>query len=104
VYSPYYVAPSDPEYRREAEDVFHETVESISAVWPSFDRASVLDYRVFRTPYAQPVCPVGFTERVAPIQTPVINLVAADTTHLLPHDRSISDSLALAERLTTAMR
>jgi len=37
-------------------------------------------------------------------RTAVPNLVAGDTSHLLPHDRSISDSLALAERLTAAMR
>jgi hypothetical protein len=30
--------------------------------------------------------------------------VAADTTHLLPHDRSISDSLALAQKLLGAFR
>ena len=56
------------------------------------------------SPYAQPVCPVGFTQKLAPLQTPVANLVAADTSHLLPHDRSISDSLALAERLTETLR
>ncbi len=69
-----------------------------------FDRATVVDYRVFREPFAQPVCPVGFTSRLAPLRTPVENLVAADTTHLLPHDRSISDSLALSERLVGALR
>jgi hypothetical protein len=47
---------------------------------------------------------VGFTSRLAPLRTPVSNLFAADTTHLLPHDRSISDSLALAQRLLAAFR
>jgi hypothetical protein len=47
---------------------------------------------------------VRFTSRLAPLRTPVQNLVAADTTHLLPHDRSISDSLALAQRLLGAFR
>jgi hypothetical protein len=59
---------------------------------------------VFREPFAQPICPVGFSSRLAPLRTPVENVVAADTTHLLPHDRSISDSLALAERLLGALR
>ena len=92
------------EYRRPDEEVFAETLVGISAIRPDFNRSSVVDYRVFRAPFAQPFCPVGFTKRLAPIQTPVTNLVAADTTHLLPHDRSISDSLALAERMTAALR
>jgi protoporphyrinogen oxidase len=103
VYSPLYVSSKTDEYHRADEEVLGETLEGISAVRPDFDRSTVVDYRVFRAPYAQPVCPVGFTKRLAPIQTPVDNLVAADTTHLLPHDRSISDSLTLAERMTAAI-
>lgn len=104
VYSPTYVPRSDPEYSRADEDILEETLEGISVVRPEFDRASVIDYRVFREPYAQPVCPVGFQEKLAPLRTPVPNLVAADTTHLLPHDRSISDSLDLAGKLMAAFR
>jgi len=104
VYSPMYVLRTDPEYQRPDEEVLAETLYAISVVRPGFDRSSVVDYRVFREPYAQPVCPVGFQEKLAPLQTPVPNLVAADTTHLLPHDRSISDSLELAGKLMVAFR
>jgi protoporphyrinogen oxidase len=104
VYSPTYVPRSDPEYSRPDEDVLEETLRAISVIRPDFDRGSVMDYRVFREPFAQPVCPVGFQKRLAPLRTPVANLVAADTTHLLPHDRSISDSLDLAGKLTAAFR
>jgi protoporphyrinogen oxidase len=104
VYSPHYVSSKDEDYRRADDEVLEETLQAMETMQPRFDRASVLGYRVFRAPYAQPVCPVGFTRRLAPIQTPVPNLVAGDTSHLLPDDRSISDSLALAERLTAAMR
>jgi protoporphyrinogen oxidase len=104
LYSPLYVPASQPRYRSLDEDVLEETLESIGRIVPGFDRATVVDCRVFREPYAQPVCPVGFTSRLAPLRTPVRNLVAADTTHLLPHDRSISDSLALAHKLLEAFR
>lgn len=104
VYSPTYVSRADPEYSRSDEDILEETLQGISVIQPEFDRASVIDYRVFREPYAQPVCPVGFQQKLAPLRTPVTNLVAADTTHLLPHDRSISDSLDLAGKLMAAFR
>jgi len=104
IYSPQYISAKSDAYRRPDEEVYKETLESLEAIRPGFDRSSVLGYRVFRAPYAQPVCPVGFTRRLAPLRTAVPNLVAGDTSHLLPHDRSISDSLALAERLTAAMR
>jgi protoporphyrinogen oxidase len=104
LYSPLYVPATDARYRALDDDVAKETFESIARIVPGFDRATVVDYRVFREPFAQPVCPVGFTSRLAPLRTPVENLVAADTTHLLPHDRSISDSLALSERLVGALR
>ena len=104
VYSPTYVPRTDPEYARPDEEVFEETLEAISVILPAFDRATVVDYRVFREPFAQPVCPVGFQKKLAPLRTPVPNLVAADTIHLLPHDRSISDSLDLAGKLMAAFR
>jgi protoporphyrinogen oxidase len=104
LYSPLYVPATHPRYRSPDEEVLEETLESISLIEPRFDSSSVVSYRVFREPFAQPVCPVGFTRRLAPIRTPVGNLFAADTTHLLPHDRSISDSLALAERLLSSFR
>jgi len=104
IYSPQYVSSKDAQYRRNAEEVCQETLEAVKEIRPEFDRSSVVGYRVFRAPYAQPVCPVGFSRRLAPIRTPVANLIAGDTSHLLPHDRSISDSLALAERLVAAMR
>lgn len=103
VYSPLYIEKSHPRYAAPDEDVLEETLEVAGRI-AKLDRSSVKDFRVFREPHAQPVCPVGFTRRLAPLQTPVANLVAADTTHLLPHDRSISDSLALAERLVAALR
>jgi protoporphyrinogen oxidase len=103
LYSPLYVPASHPRYGSPADEVLEETLDSIARIVPRFDRATLLDYRVFREPFAQPVCPVGFTSRLAPLRTPVENLVAADTTHLLPHDRSISDSLALSRRLLGAL-
>lgn len=102
LYSPLYVPAAHPRYDSPGEEVLEETLESIARIVPGFDRSAVVDYRVFREPYAQPVCPIRFTSRLAPLRTPVGNLVAADTTHLLPHDRSISDSLALAGRLLGA--
>jgi protoporphyrinogen oxidase len=104
VYSPMYVSTQDPEYGRADDEVLAETLGAIARIEPGFDPASVADFRVFRAPHAQPVCPVGFTARLAPIRTPVPNLIAGDTSHLLPHDRSISDSLALSERLTLSLK
>jgi protoporphyrinogen oxidase len=104
LYSPLYVPASHPRYRSPEDEVLEETLECIARIVPGFDRSTVVDYRVFREPFAQPVCPVRFTSRLAPLRTPVQNLVAADTTHLLPHDRSISDSLALAQKLLGAFR
>jgi hypothetical protein len=62
---------------------------------PGFDRSTVVDYRRFANRSLSPSVPCGSPRGSRPLRTPVRNLVAADTTHLLPHDRSISDSLAL---------
>lgn len=62
--------------------------------------------RIFRYNYAQPVCPPGFRHVLPPYETGIDGLLAADTTHSFPEDRSINESVRigkeLAERLPGA--
>ena len=55
--------------------------------------------RLFRYTYAQPVCPPHFRQALPAYQTGIDGLYIADTTHSFPEDRSIQESVRIAQSL-----
>jgi protoporphyrinogen oxidase len=66
-----------------------------SAVNPAFRTSWVKDLAVAGSPHAQPICGRHFSASLPPVRTPIPGLWAADSTHILPDDRTISASLSL---------
>jgi hypothetical protein len=65
---------------------------------PALTGDDVVDFRVFRSPYAQAICPTGFKDRVLPVKTPVPDLYLLDSTQLYPSDRVLSALIGLARK------
>jgi len=62
---------------------------------------------VTRDVYAQPICGVGFSERVPPIRTPLPGVFLVEASQLYPSDRCLSGMIGLATRaveMATASR
>jgi len=70
-----------------------------SAVNPAFRVSWVKDLAVAGSPHAQPICGRYFSSMMPPIRTPIPGLWAADSTHILPDDRTISASLSLGRSI-----
>jgi protoporphyrinogen oxidase len=66
-----------------------------AAINPAFRRDWVKDVAVAGSPHAQPICGRNFSSHLPPVRTPIPGLWAADSTHILPDDRTISASLDL---------
>ena len=56
--------------------------------------------KVFRYEYAQPVCQPDFINILPKYETGVNGLYAADTTHSFPEDRSLNESIRIAQELS----
>lgn len=96
VYAPYYMPQSHENWDRP--DVFFigQVKSYLSMINPEFQDNWVLDARVFRYEYAQPICPPCFFDALPPYFTGVRGLWAADTSHSYPEDRSINESIRIA--------
>ncbi len=97
VYIPFYLDSTHPRYSTSNEELFHEYCEAMKVFQPEFDRTWVDSYRVFRAPHAQPICGVGFAQKVPSIDTPMKNFYLIESTQLYPADRIISGNLRLAQ-------
>lgn len=102
-YIPFYLKTTNERYKRSDGDLFEEYSTALNLVSPSFDRAVVQDWRVFRDPFAQAVCPVNFSEKVPEQKTPIDGFYLIDSTQLYPSDRTISGMIGLADKLADAL-
>lgn len=95
IYIPEYgeFAAGDPAADPEAQ--LRRYLPVFSAINPGFRHTWVTDLAVAGSPHAQPICGRHFTRSLPPVRTPIPGLWAADSTHILPDDRTISASLSL---------
>ncbi len=103
VYVPYYMPHSHEKYDRPnsafVEEIFGYLREVNPGILPEHRIAS----HVGRLRHAQPVCDVGFSERIPDNITPISGLQIADTCFYYPEDRGISESLRYAKILVDSI-
>ncbi|TVQ86525.1 MAG: NAD(P)/FAD-dependent oxidoreductase [Deltaproteobacteria bacterium] len=102
LYVPYYLTPDHPKWSWGDEDLVEEAASALRTMRPLWDPDQVLASRVSRYRYAQPICEVGFGDRIPPIETSIRGFFMADTSYCYPEDRSISESIGLAYALASA--
>ena len=62
----------------------------------------LLDARVGRLRYAQPICEPNFRRKLPPVQTPIRGLQIADTSFYYPEDRGIAESIRFGRSMAEA--
>lgn len=102
VYVPYYM-PQDNSKFSDDDSVYIDKVHRyFNAINPALERKDIIDVRVHRYYYAQPICQPNYLETLPPAQV-LDNLWIADTSYYYPEDRGISESIgygrAMAKRV-----
>jgi protoporphyrinogen oxidase len=71
----------------------------MQAVQPALMKDDVIDSRVARLRYAQPICAPGFLKMLPPVQTAILGVQIADTCFYYPEDRGIAESVRLGRQM-----
>ncbi len=103
VYVPYYMPAGRADFARADEDFIDESFEILRRVNPSLQPQDRIASHVARLKHAQPVCDIGFADRLPDRQTPVFGLQIADTSFYYPEDRGVSESIAFARRMVESL-
>jgi protoporphyrinogen oxidase len=93
VFVPYYMPVTNPKWTYSDEQLLVEAFGYLKLINPRLTDGDLVDSRVGRLRYAQPVCPPGFSAAIPPVQTPVAGLQIADTCSYYPEDRGIAESV-----------
>jgi len=97
IYLPRYVPAYDPVYEMMDEQIADHAQEELKKLYP-LKAEDFRDWHVFRSPYAQPICQQGFTKDAVQIRSPLSGLYVTDSCLLHPSDRTLSDTVALAQK------
>lgn len=99
VYIPYYMPTSNEKFSWPDEKLLAEAFVAMQAIQPALQETDILDKRLARLRYAQPICAPGFASMLPPVQTEIRGLQVADTCFYYPEDRGIAESVRLGRKM-----
>lgn len=105
LYVPMYLPPGDPRWDVTHDEGIADVLAALDVVSPGFS-AGVVESRLTRDRFAQPIYDIGFASRLgaslAPATT-VEGLFRTDMSMVYPHDRSLVNAVSEATRIETAV-
>ena len=99
VYVPYYMPTTREKFSWPDEKLLAEAFSAMKAMQPLLQESDILDKRVARLRFAQPICAPGFAATLPPVQTEIQGLQVADTCFYYPEDRGIAESVRLGRKM-----
>ena len=90
LYIPFYLPTDEPRYKFSHTKLLEEYSGALQMINPDFNSDWIVDYKVFRTPYAQAICTTNFDKLIPHYNQPVKNFYFLDSIHIYPEDRTLS--------------
>jgi protoporphyrinogen oxidase len=84
VYLPKYLAPDNEMAKWPDDKVKSEWLGHLKRMFPAFDDSWITDFIVQRARYVEPIRPMGTSDQIPDIQTPVENLYMGNTVMIYP--------------------
>lgn len=81
-------------YRMNASQILDKYTPFLQKINPSF-RQSIIDYDLFKDPFAQPVVPINYSKILPTFETPLKNLYLASMHQVYPWDRGTNYAIEL---------
>jgi protoporphyrinogen oxidase len=102
-YVPYYVPTDHPLYQADDHAIVGQSWAALRRIAPALREADLLSSRVFRSPYAQAVCPTGFLKMLPESRSPIAGFHLLDSAFLYPEDRTQSGLILCARECARAL-
>ena len=98
VYISAYVTQDDPRLQMDGGALLRQYLPAIRKMFPQFSESIVESAVVWNARYAQPIVRVGYRHLIPEIQSPIKNLLVCAMAQIYPHDRQMSNGVALARQ------
>jgi protoporphyrinogen oxidase len=99
VYIGNYLPHEHEYYKKEAADLIREFYPFIKTINPRFDRSWIKEAYVFKAPFAQPIIPLNYSQKVPKFETPIKDLYLCNIQQVYPWDRGTNYAVENGEKL-----
>lgn len=103
-----YLSVEDPVWEYTEQEYADFALEHLKRMFPDLDRTWVMEYKMWRSAYAQPVTERGYSQYVPGRQTPFENAHISTMAQVYPEDRgtnyAIREALQISETIDSKMK
>ena len=102
VYVGNYLETSSKEFTLSKEELlthYDPVLKRINAEYKN----EIIDYEVFRAPFAQPIVPTNYSKLVPPILTPLQHVFLANIEQVYPWDRGTNYAVELGQKVAAVL-
>jgi protoporphyrinogen oxidase len=103
-----YLAVEDPVWSYSDDQYVDFALEHLKRMFPEMDRSWIIEHRVWRAEYAQPITERGYSQYVPGRETPFSNAYISTMAHIYPEDRgtnyAIREGRSVAEHMPQLLR
>jgi protoporphyrinogen oxidase len=98
VYLGNYMPTDSKRYMMDREEVLKLYDPFLRKLNPEY-RKALIDYQLFKSPFAQPIIPTNYSHMIPPMQTPLQNVFLANMEQVYPWDRGTNYAVELGEKI-----
>lgn len=99
VYCGDYLDPEHEYFKLSKEELFERFLPALKRFNPDFAPGWVREMWLWKTPYAQPVPPVGHSRNIPPLRTPIPGLYFASMSQVYPWDRGTNFAVEIGRKV-----
>ena len=98
VYLGNYLPQDSTAFRMTKEQKLHLFDPFLKQINPDYEK-NLIDYELFKAPFAQPIVPTNYSKMIPPMKTPLPNVYLANIEQVYPWDRGTNYAVELGEKV-----
>lgn len=98
VYLGNYLPPDHPYMHMDANQLLKTYDRFLQKIHPNY-QLSMLNFQLFKVPFAQPIIPTNYSRIIPPFKTPIPNVYLANIQQVYPWDRGTNYAVELGEKV-----
>lgn len=104
VYLSRYMDVTDPLWTQSDGEIFKLFADGLARMYPDFSVSQVMDWRLRRSRFAQPVVQCGYADIMPTLDTPEPGIKLAGMAQIYPEDRGMNYAIALGDKAAASVR
>lgn len=96
-----YLPTSSPEWDFSDGDYYNYAIKNLQRMFPDFENSWVLDYKIWRSEFAQPIAEKNYSKIIPGQNTPFENTFICNMAQIYPEDRGTNYAIKEGSEIAT---